>query len=147
MNDPQPRLETCDDLLHGEMKLFQRAGGFRYSVDALLLAAFALPLSAGARVLDLGTGSGVVALILARRGRPARVVGVELQAGLADIARRNASANPTDPRVEIIEADALARPFPAASFDLVVSNPPFQPGGAGPKTRTPNAPSPATKSP
>lgn len=124
--------ETCDDLLHGEMKLRQRADGFRYSADALLLASFALPLCPGARVLDLGAGSGVIALILARRGRPASVTAVEIQPGLADLARRNAAANDTTPRVEVVEADALTRPFPAAAFDLVVSNPPFQPAGSGP---------------
>ena len=137
VTDLQPQPETCDDLLHGEMKLIQRAGGYRYSVDALLLAAFALPLAAGACVLDLGTGSGVIALILARRGHAARVVGVELQPGLADVARRNAAANDTNPRVEIIEADALDRPFTAAAFDLVVSNPPFQPAGSGPHNPDP----------
>jgi len=128
---PNP-LESCDDLLHGEMKLCQRVDGYRYSADALLLAAFALPLCPGARALDLGAGSGVIALILARRGRPARVVAVELQAGLAGLARRNAAQNATDPRVEVVEADALTRPFTAAAFDLVISNPPFQPAGSGP---------------
>lgn len=129
--------ESCDDLLHGEMKLIQRVDGYRYSADALLLSAFALPLCRGARVLDLGTGSGVIALILARRGRPAAVTGVETQPGLADIARRNAVLNKTRPRVKIIEADVLSCPFPAASFDLIVTNPPFQPAGSGPTNPDP----------
>lgn len=124
--------ETLDDLLHGEMKLIQRRAGYRYSADALLLASFALPLVPAARVLDLGTGSGVVALIIARRGRPARVVGVEIQPGLAGIARRNTALNATDPPVEILEADGLALAGLDAAFDLVVSNPPFHPGGSGP---------------
>jgi tRNA1Val (adenine37-N6)-methyltransferase len=132
MRPPEPRPdETLDDLLHGEMKILQRRSGYRYSVDALLLAAFALPLAASARVLDLGAGSGVVALILARRGRPARVVGIELQPGLADLARRNARLNATDPPVEIVEADALAAAPTLVGFDLVVTNPPFRAEGSG----------------
>jgi len=125
--------ETLDDLLHGELKLVQKKRGFRYSVDALLLASFALPLCRGKDVLDMGCGSGVVALIMAKRGKPRRVVGIELQDTLAELARRNAELNKTEPRVEIIKADALdASIFPrAGAFDLVVTNPPFRAAGSG----------------
>ena len=70
--------ETLDDLLHGELKLIQQRDGYRYSADALLIASFALPLIDGQTVLDMGTGAGTIALILAARGRPARVIGVEI---------------------------------------------------------------------
>jgi tRNA1Val (adenine37-N6)-methyltransferase len=119
--------ETLDDLLHGELKLIQRRDGYRYSVDALLLSHFALPLVQGEVVLDMGTGSGVVALILAKRGRPCRVIGVELQKGLAQMARRNNQINRTSPAVEIMDGDAclLSLKFPPESFGVIVSNPPF----------------------
>jgi tRNA1Val (adenine37-N6)-methyltransferase len=125
--------ETLDDLLHGELKLIQRKKGYRYSVDALLLAHFALPLVDGRAVLDMGTGAGVVALILAHRAKPARVVGVEIQKGLAGLARRNAEINPTEPRVEVIRADAtrLSWEFGPGSFPVIVTNPPFRRTGSG----------------
>jgi tRNA1Val (adenine37-N6)-methyltransferase len=128
MNPHLSATETLDDLLHGELKLIQPRRGYRYSVDALLLAAFALPLVEKKTVLDLGTGSGVVALILAARGRPARVVGVEYQESMAGIARRNAEINAAQARIEIIEADVIgvSARLGAGTFDLVVTNPPFR---------------------
>ena len=125
--------ESLDDLLHGELKLLQKKRGYRYSVDALLLASFALPLASSGTLLDMGAGSGVIALILAQRGTPSRVVAVELQPVLAEMARRNAELNRTEPRVEVIEADAvrLHERLPGLKFDLIVSNPPFRPRGSG----------------
>ncbi len=130
--DLQPD-ETLDDLLHGELKLIQKKDGYRYSVDALLLASFALPFVSGADVLDMGTGAGVVALILARRGRPRRVVGVELQKSLAALARRNGALNPTSPAIEIVHGDAclLCLECDPGSFDVIVSNPPFHQSDSG----------------
>jgi len=125
--------ETKDDLLHGELKLIQNRRGYRYSVDALLLAHFALPVVAGEDVLDMGTGAGVVALILAARGGVSRMVGVEVQQGLCGLAERNAAINHTDPPVEIVRADALdlSRELGESCFGVVVTNPPFRPVGAG----------------
>lgn len=131
--------ETLDDLLHGELKILQPKRGFRYSADALLLAHFSLPLVEGKRVLDMGCGAGVISLILARRGRPARVVGVELEPGLCELAEKNARFNPTEPPVEVMRADAtrLDQLVPAAGFDLVVTNPPFRPSGSGQRSPDP----------
>ena len=130
--DLQPD-ETLDDLLHGELKLIQNKDGYRYSVDALLLSSFALPFVGGADVLDMGTGAGVVALILAQRGRPRSVVGVELQKPLAALAKRNAALNPTTPRVEVIRGDAclLRLECGPGSFGVIVSNPPFHRSDSG----------------
>lgn len=121
--------ETLDDLLHGQLKLIQHRKGYRYSVDALLLAHFALPLVKNKVVLDMGSGTGVIALILARRGEPARVIGVEIQKKLIELAKRNAELNDTSPRVEIIHDDAtqLTIEFDPGFFDVVVTNPPFFP--------------------
>ncbi len=124
---------TRDDLLHGELTLWQHRSGYRYSVDALLLADFAMELAGGARVLDLGTGAGTVALVLAARGKVERMVGVEVQDGLARLAEHNAKINQTTPPVEIVHGDALemASRLGSASFDLVVTNPPYRELGAG----------------
>ncbi len=122
--------ESVDDLLHGQLKLIQKRKGFRYSVDALLLSHFVLPAE-GERAIDLGTGSGVIPLILAARGRAEKLVGVEIQPALADMARRSVKLNGFDQRINIIESDLLDLGLPDGSFDLVLSNPPFQPRGSG----------------
>jgi len=125
--------EVMDDLLHGELKLVQHVKGYRYSVDALLLAAFALPLADGKRVLDMGTGTGVVALIIACRATPIRVAAVEVQSSLAALAQKNTAINKTVPPVEVFDKDAmeLEKIFPPDEFDLIVSNPPFRTSNSG----------------
>lgn len=124
--------ETRDDLLRGELQLLQKRRGFRYSVDALLLAAFVLPVE-GETVLELGTGSGVISLILARRGKPKQIIAVEIQRRLAGMARRNVRLNRLEHLITVLHRDlrTLPRLFPAHAFDLVLSNPPFRPLGAG----------------
>jgi tRNA1Val (adenine37-N6)-methyltransferase len=134
---PEPKIrlypdESLDDLLRGELKLIQKRRGYRYSVDALLLAHFVLP-AAGEVVADLGTGSGVIPLILAQRGSPKKIIGVEIQRQLAGMARRNVRLNRFGSLITVLHRDLRKLPeiFPPAAFDLVLSNPPFRPLGSG----------------
>jgi len=135
--DNKPRLfagEAVDDLLFGELKLIQKKSGYRYSADALLIAEFALPLvKPGNKVMDIGCGSGVMSLILARRSKAGQILGVEIQKPLAGMAERNVALNRLGAKIKIIETDAKKLPelFKPRSFDVVVSNPPFIKTGAG----------------
>ena len=124
--------ETLDELTGYGLRLIQPRHGYRFSVDPLLLADFA-GIAPGERGADLGTGCGVMPLILARKEPSARVTGIEFQQGMAEIARRNALANGLAERVEIVEADVVSvrRLFPVSTFDLVVSNPPYRRPGTG----------------
>jgi tRNA1(Val) A37 N6-methylase TrmN6 len=111
----------------------QPVRGYRYSIDAVLLADFASSCC-GRTVLDLGTGSGIVLLLLARMRDCLRLgVGVEIQRELWDLARRNIEENGFAGRLSAVHGDFRdARlPLPPGNFDLVVSNPPFRPLGAG----------------
>jgi len=116
---------TEDALLGGRVRLIQPARGYRVAVDAVLLAA-AVDAGPGERVLDLGAGVGAVGLCLTARLPGCRVVGIELQATLAELAERNANLNGMADRVRTIVHD-LARPLPAdlGRFDHVVTNPPY----------------------
>jgi tRNA1Val (adenine37-N6)-methyltransferase len=118
--------ETIDYPPGGRLKVIQKKRGYRFSVDAILAAQFVRPVKGGA-IIDLGTGSGVIAMILAFRQAGSRVVGIEIQSSLADMARRSVALNGMVGHVEIIEGDLrriedLIRP---GSFDIAVSNPPY----------------------
>ncbi|PSJ42621.1 tRNA (adenosine(37)-N6)-methyltransferase TrmM [Zobellella endophytica] len=95
----------------------------KVGTDGILLGAWT-PLGRARRILDVGTGSGLVALMLAQRSEPGvRITGLELDAAAAGQARDNVADSPWSGRVEIVEG-ALQR-YQAAAFDLVVSNPPY----------------------
>lgn len=124
--------ETIDELRAYDLRIAQPRDGYRFSVDPLLLCDFA-ETGVADEVIDLGAGSGVISLILARKADAVRIVGVELQEGMAELARRNAEMNGLSERVSIICQDILRlkERFPVSSFDLVVANPPYRKRGAG----------------
>jgi tRNA1Val (adenine37-N6)-methyltransferase len=109
------------------LEIRQTKGGYRFSIDAFLLAGltWAKPDD---RVVDLGTGCGVVALILAYRGLGRSVVGVEIQGELATLAQSNVERNDLGHRVKVIHGDyrRVEALLPPQSADLVVSNPPYR---------------------
>ncbi len=122
--------ETLDSLFRGELKLIQRRRGYRFSVDPMLLAAWTgRPCG---RVVDLGTGCGILPVLLALRGCGS-VVGVEVQERLFELAARNVALNGLAGKVELVHADlrALRGLLRPSSFDLVVSNPPYIAARAG----------------
>lgn len=116
---------TDDRLLGGRVRLLQPRRGYRVAVDAVLLAA-AVEAAPGAGVLDLGAGVGAVGLCLAARIVGCSVVGIELQAGLAELAERNATLNGMGDRLRMIVHD-LAHDLPEGlgPFDVVATNPPY----------------------
>lgn len=132
MQEFDPERETVDELRDYYLRILQPLNGYRFSLDPLLLANFAA-LEGASSIIDLGTGSGILSLVLARKKECAAVVGVELQEELADLARRSASINGLGARVEILCEDihSLRRRYPVSSFDLIVSNPPYRKPGTG----------------
>lgn len=124
--------ETLEPFGHGRLWVLQKQRGYRFSIDAVLLAGLT-ELRPGDRVVDLGTGCGIIPLILACRFPQASFVGVESQPTLADLARRNVRLNGLDDRVAIlpIAMQEVAQHLPPASCQVVVSNPPYRPLGAG----------------
>jgi tRNA1Val (adenine37-N6)-methyltransferase len=121
------RRETLDTLCKGRLSILQRKDGYRFSLDAPLLAHFVAPRS-GERIADLGTGNGVIGLVLATLHKRVRVVGIEVQAAMAERADRNAALNRLQDRATVIHGDVrLIRDLcPLASFDVVVCNPPYR---------------------
>ena len=115
---------TTDTFFNGRIIVCQEQDGYRYSIDAVILAYHAGGGS-GERVLDLGTGCGIIPMILAFRDPHIRIYGIEVQASLAKLAMENVEANRMADRVTILTADMkLLRPeMTGGPVDLVVVNP------------------------
>lgn len=124
--------ETLDALEAFGLSIRQPAKGYRFSVDPLLLCSFADKEGVNS-VVDLGTGCGVIPLVISRLLPEADIVGVEFQPQMAELARRNVEKNNVGERVRIVEADVLhlRRQLPHAGFDLVLANPPYRRRGTG----------------
>jgi tRNA1(Val) A37 N6-methylase TrmN6 len=124
MNGPSPPdagANTQDRLLGGRVLLGQPKQGYRVAIDPVLLAA-AIQAAPGETILDAGCGSGAAALCLAARTADCTLVGVELDAELAALAKSNVAANGMEGRIVIVEA---ALQDYAGAFDQVMTNPPF----------------------
>jgi tRNA1Val (adenine37-N6)-methyltransferase len=119
--------ERSDRILDGRLRIIQRVRGYRFSVDALLLANFAR-LQGGDDLIELGTGSGIISIILAQRQELGRIWGVEIQQQLFSIAARNVVLNGLAGRVEIRRGDVRFPESicPPQSFSAVVFNPPYR---------------------
>jgi tRNA1(Val) A37 N6-methylase TrmN6 len=120
---------TRDTLLRGRVRLIQPAQGFRASVDPVLLSGFLSPPYG--RFLDVGCGTGALAFLLLARDEAATGLGLELQPRLAKLTALANEENGFNRRFSVRQGDARQVRLPGASFDLVVTNPPFQPLGQG----------------
>lgn len=123
--------DTLDDLLINDMKVFQARRGYRFSIDAVLLAHFP-GLEHTKKIIDIGTGSGVIPLLLSQR-TGASITGVEIQTRMAQRALKSIRHNGLDEQIKIIQADInqIETILPGACADLVVSNPPYWKAGEG----------------
>ncbi|MEN6413809.1 MAG: tRNA1(Val) (adenine(37)-N6)-methyltransferase [Veillonellales bacterium] len=123
--------ERLDDLLINDLKIIQHEAEFCFSLDAVLLAHFTT-LKLGTTVVDLGTGTGVIPLLLTTRGA-GRITGVELNEKMADMAARSVRLNGLDGQIQIRQGDfrQMKGLLPAGETGLVVANPPYRPVGGG----------------
>jgi len=119
-------METTLDGIR-DIKLYQNRDGYRFSVDALLLYSF-VDVKHAKDIADLGAGSGIIGLLLARKYHDAKVLLVELQASLYRLIERNICLNGLEDRVSAILTDIkdIDEKLQPMSYDLVVSNPPFR---------------------
>ena len=123
---------TEDTFFNGRIKVLQHREGYRFSIDAVLLAAFSAP-GAEDRIMDLGTGCGIIPLILGYRHPAVSITGIEVQPELASLAAQNIEANGMKERLTIIRTDMRSLSIQAVSgpVDLVISNPPYRKGRSG----------------
>jgi tRNA1Val (adenine37-N6)-methyltransferase len=112
---------TVDSI--GSIKICQPKEGYRFSVDALILAHF-VNLKRINTIADIGAGTGIIGIILAKKYPEASITMIEIQKELAELAKKSIKLNNLESRVKIICMDA--KNFNETGFDLVISNPPFR---------------------
>ena len=124
--------ERVDDLQRGGYRIIQNPALFCFGMDAVLLSAFA-KVRPAERVLDLGTGTGIIPLLMHARSGEGCYTGLEISRACCDMAQRSVQLNELEGKVSIVNGDIreAAGIFPAASFDVAVSNPPYMIPGHG----------------
>ncbi len=124
--------ERLDDLQRNGLKIIQDPDRFCFGMDAVLLSGFAA-CPQGGRVLDLGTGTGIIPILMSAKTQALELVGLEVQEDSADMAARSVALNDLEAKIKIVQGDIkeAGQIFDAASFDVVTSNPPYMIGGHG----------------
>lgn len=124
--------ERIDDLQRNGYRIIQDPERFCFGMDAVLLSGFAT-VKDGARVLDLGTGTGIIPILLAAKTGAAHLTGLEIQPDSADMAGRSVALNGLEEKIDIVTGDIkeAGRIFDAASFDVITCNPPYMIGRHG----------------
>jgi tRNA1Val (adenine37-N6)-methyltransferase len=122
--------EAIDTFLNGALRIIQSRHGYRFSVDALLLAEF-VSTKRKDIVVDLGAGCGIISLILAIKGEVGFVYGIEFQEELASQAKRNTALNELEHKIAIIRGDLRDLPLAPRIANMVVCNPPYRKGKSG----------------
>ena len=120
-------LSTRDRFLNGKVVFHQPKSGYRFSIDAVILSHLASP-EHDDTVIDLGTGCGVIPILLAFRHPGIRLIGVEIQDALATLAQKNVAENKMTDRIHILTKDMVDLSIAEIDgpVDLVVSNPPYR---------------------
>lgn len=124
--------ERLDDLQVNGYEIIQHPGKFCFGMDAVLLSNF-VRVKRDERVLDLGTGTGIIPILLTAKTEGEAFVGLEIQEESADMARRSVAHNHLEGKVEIVTGDMKEATmlFGAASFDVITTNPPYMIGHHG----------------
>ena len=118
--------ERLDDLQLGGLELIQNPSKFCFGVDAVFLSDFA-KVKPGETVLDMGTGNGIIPVLLAGKTKGKHFTGLEIQAETAEMARRSVAHNHLEDRISIVTGDIkeAAERFKPAFFDVITTNPPY----------------------
>lgn len=118
--------ERIDDLQRNGYRIIQKKKGFCFGMDAVLLSGFA-QVKEGEVAVDLGTGTGIIPILLEAKTKGKHFTGLEIQKEVAEMAERSVQLNHLEDRVDIVRGDIkeASRLFGKASFDVVTSNPPY----------------------
>ena len=124
--------ERIDDLQRNDYKIIQKNDGFCFGMDAVLLSGFASAKKKD-RIIDLGTGTGIIPILMRAKTESRDIIGLEIQPASADMAERSVKLNGLEEDIKIVRGDICraAEIFGRGSFDVVTSNPPYMKAGSG----------------
>lgn len=127
--------ERIDDLQIKDLKIIQNNDGFCFGIDSVLLSEFAKDVKNNSKVIDLGTGTGIIGFLLLAKTKIKEVVGIEVQAEVADMANRSIRLNKMENKFKIINCNIkdILNNVQREEFDVVVSNPPYKKLNSGGK--------------
>lgn len=133
MNIKLEENERIDDLEFKGLKIIQNRDGFCFGIDAVLLSDFAKNIKKDSMVLDLGTGTGIISILLCGKTKLKKVVGVEVQKEVYDMACRSVKLNNLENKFEVINENILnlENIFECNKFDVIVTNPPYKKKNTG----------------
>lgn len=125
--------ERIDDLEYKGLKIIQNKEGFCFGIDSVLLSDFAKNIKKNAKVLDLGTGTGIIPTLLCRKTELSEIVGIEIQEEVAEMANRSIKLNNLEDKFHIINDNILNlnKYYEKDTFDVIVTNPPYKKNESG----------------
>lgn len=120
--------ERIDDLEYKGLKIIQNSKGFCFGIDSVLLSNFAKNIKNNSDVIDLGTGTAIIPILLSEKSRAKNIVGVEIQSEVAKMAQRSVKLNNLENKIKIINDNILnlKNIYQRNSFDVIVTNPPYK---------------------
>ena len=133
--------ERIDDLEYNNLKIIQNEKGFCFGIDSVLISDFARDIKNNSKGVDLGTGTGIISILLASKTNLSKIIGIEVQEDVADMAKRSVKLNNLQDKIKILninikeilsnkkeknilenDTEILKRD----SFDFIVTNPPYK---------------------
>ena len=120
--------ERIDDLEYKGLKIIQNKDGFCFGIDSILLSDFAKKIKKGEKVLDLGTGTGIIATLLCGKTELSEITGIEVQEEVYEMAKRSIQLNHLEDKFKMIQDNILNlnNYFEKNTFDAIVTNPPYK---------------------
>ncbi len=128
-------MERIDELNYEGLKIIQNTDGFCFGIDSVLLTEFARDIKKQSKIADLGTGTGILGILLSKKVNAKKIIGVEIQEDVADMAKRSIKLNSLENVFEIIQGDLNKIKLENNTFDAVVTNPPYKKLGTGIKNK------------
>lgn len=119
--------ERIDDLEYKGLKIIQNKNGFCFGIDSVLLSDFAKNIKKNAKVIDIGTGTGIISILLSKKANLSKIYGIEIQDEVADMAKRSVYLNNLNDKIEIINTNIkdIFNILNPNEFDVIVTNPPY----------------------
>lgn len=120
--------ERIDDLEYKGLKIIQNKEWFCFGIDSVILTGFARQAKSGSKILDLGTGTGIISILLSKKIKDSKITAIEVQKQVAEMAERSVKLNDLEESIEIINDDIknISKKLGKGNFDVVITNPPYK---------------------